>query len=310
MFPHAKIYRPKCWSVFNPLPGAWGLCSLPLRTVLGRATITIRQGKLMARIRTTKPEFWSSEQVVECSPNARLLFLGMLNFCDDNGIHPASPGRLKMEVFPGDSFTRKDVTGWIEELIAVGLVIQYSVESQSYWRVTGFVKHQKIDNPSRRYPTEDEASPRGGLREGYPPEGKGMEGNGRDNTTPSAEGVMPQNGPNGIKPPNETHKPVHWLCYGFALKRRELYGDKHFNWWDPKYLGQSKHIIEKKAGGDYQEVLRRTGILYQWSQTDQYYQFTLGDLESKWEKLVLPPNARLNDESTAFLASLEGRATY
>jgi len=47
----------------------------------------------MARIRTIKPEFWVSEQVGECSPNARLLFIGMWNFCDDRGVHPAKPNR-------------------------------------------------------------------------------------------------------------------------------------------------------------------------------------------------------------------------
>ncbi len=44
----------------------------------------------MARIRTTKPEFWSSAQIIELSRDARLLFIGMWNFCDDNGRHKAS----------------------------------------------------------------------------------------------------------------------------------------------------------------------------------------------------------------------------
>ena len=48
----------------------------------------------MARIRTVKPEFWTSEQVAECTPIARLAFIGIWNFCDDNGIHPASIKRL------------------------------------------------------------------------------------------------------------------------------------------------------------------------------------------------------------------------
>ena len=29
----------------------------------------------MARIRSVKPEYWTSEQVMECSPTARLLLL-------------------------------------------------------------------------------------------------------------------------------------------------------------------------------------------------------------------------------------------
>lgn len=34
----------------------------------------------MARIRTIKPEFWTSEQVMGCAPLARLLFIGLWNF--------------------------------------------------------------------------------------------------------------------------------------------------------------------------------------------------------------------------------------
>ena len=56
----------------------------------------------MSRIRTVKPEFWTSEQIIACSPIARLLFIGLWNFCDDNGVHPASYIRLKAEVFPPD----------------------------------------------------------------------------------------------------------------------------------------------------------------------------------------------------------------
>jgi hypothetical protein len=39
----------------------------------------------MARIRTIKPEFWTDEKVVECSFEARLMFIGMFNFADDKG---------------------------------------------------------------------------------------------------------------------------------------------------------------------------------------------------------------------------------
>jgi hypothetical protein len=45
----------------------------------------------MARIRTIRPEFWTSEQVTECSMPARLLFIGLWNFCDDGGRMPYSP---------------------------------------------------------------------------------------------------------------------------------------------------------------------------------------------------------------------------
>ena len=91
----------------------------------------------MARIRSIKPEFWTSEQIAECSPNVRLLFIGMWNFCDDYGVHPASEMRLKMEVFPSDSFSKDDIRRMIDELLANGLLAEYEVDGNpvlvGYW---------------------------------------------------------------------------------------------------------------------------------------------------------------------------------
>lgn len=109
----------------------------------------------MSRIRSLKPEFFVSEQVVECSTNARLLFIGLWCFCDDAGIHPASTKRLKMEVFPADAFTDDDVQQWMDELNRAGLIETYQVEDIDYWRVTGWSRHQKIDRPTYRYPQPD-----------------------------------------------------------------------------------------------------------------------------------------------------------
>jgi hypothetical protein len=106
----------------------------------------------MARIRTIKPEFWTSEQVVECSATARLLFVGLWTFCDDNGIHPASERRAKMEVFPGDDFTPKQVRGFIDELIRHDLLNEYEADGALFWQVNGFKKHQKIEKPTYRFP--------------------------------------------------------------------------------------------------------------------------------------------------------------
>lgn len=105
----------------------------------------------MARIRTIKPEFWSSEQIVELSPTARLLFIGLWNFCDDAGNHPASPRTLKMQVFPGDDFTADQITGYVGEMIAARLIVEYQAEEKIYWHVTGW-HHQKIEKPNYKYP--------------------------------------------------------------------------------------------------------------------------------------------------------------
>lgn len=146
----------------------------------------------MSRIRTIKPEFWTSEQVMECSPLARLMFIGMWNFCDDQGVHPASSKTLKAEVFPGDDITSADVQALAQELINQGLIATFTVEGKNWWNVTGW-HHQLIKNPSapkypapptqhtQPYPSPTPAipqsypSPTTALGEEYPQEGKGRE---------------------------------------------------------------------------------------------------------------------------------------
>ena len=76
----------------------------------------------MPRIRTIKPEYWTSEQVVELSIEARLAFIGLWNFADDWGRHPASARSLKLRVFPGDNI---DAEALVEELVANGLLFEY-----------------------------------------------------------------------------------------------------------------------------------------------------------------------------------------
>ena len=106
----------------------------------------------MARIRSIKPEFWTAEQVMECSPMARLLFIGMWNFCDDGGNHPASAKTLKAEVFPSDDITACEVQALIDELLNQDLLIEYQAGGKNYLHVTGWARHQRIEKPNFRHP--------------------------------------------------------------------------------------------------------------------------------------------------------------
>ena len=138
----------------------------------------------MARIRSIKPEFWTSEQVVECSPIARLLFVGMWTFSDDGGRHPASVKRLKMEVFPGDDFSEAQMNGWLQELHTNELLLTYVVGEKEFWQITGW-HNQKIDKPTIRFPAPDQgevisASNRRVIGEGSPPEGSLRESSGEE----------------------------------------------------------------------------------------------------------------------------------
>lgn len=106
----------------------------------------------MARYRTIKPEFWTSEQVMECSLNARLMFIGMWNFADDQGRLPYSAKSIKAQVFPSDNITVDTIRVMVKELSANGLVMIYAVEDKEYLQITGW-HHQRIDKPQKpKYP--------------------------------------------------------------------------------------------------------------------------------------------------------------
>lgn len=105
----------------------------------------------MARIRTVKPEFWSSEQVMACRPLTRLLFIGLWNFCDDGGNHPLAPRTIKALVFPGDGISAEEVGDLLSELQSAGLTQTYQADGKHYLHVLGW-RHQKIEKKSFKYP--------------------------------------------------------------------------------------------------------------------------------------------------------------
>ncbi len=138
----------------------------------------------MSRIRTIKPEFWTSEQVTECSPVARLLFIGLWNFCDDAGRMNASPKQIKALVLPADDIPSDDVRRMLDELEDNGLIKRYAVDGKEYLQVTGW-GHQKIDRPQPpKFPPppppfiDRSTNDRGTIDDGR--EGKGIEGRGRE----------------------------------------------------------------------------------------------------------------------------------
>jgi len=98
----------------------------------------------MARIRSIKPEFWTSEQVLNVSRDARLLFIGLWNFCDDHGRRTFSPMQIKAQVFPSDDV---DVVGLLEELEEEGLIVSYTVSRKAYLCIPTWSSHQKPSKP-------------------------------------------------------------------------------------------------------------------------------------------------------------------
>ncbi|KKK75716.1 hypothetical protein LCGC14_2870930 [marine sediment metagenome] len=130
----------------------------------------------MARIRTIKPEFWTDEKIVTLSPLARLLFIGMWNFVDDEGRAEYSPMRLKMQILPADNVDISEILG---ELRGENMIVVYDVDDKQYFQVCNFSKHQKVDKrttskhpPPPSPPESPRVVPTEGIKEGIK-EGKG-----------------------------------------------------------------------------------------------------------------------------------------
>lgn len=107
----------------------------------------------MARIRTIKPEFWSSPTIGRVSRDARLLFLGLLNEADDEGRMVYEVKRLAGVLFGFDlAIGPKTIAKWVAQLERVGLVVVYkSEDGGQYLWIVGFREHQRVSHP---YPSK------------------------------------------------------------------------------------------------------------------------------------------------------------
>lgn len=131
----------------------------------------------MARIRTIKPEFFTSEDVVALTPFARLLYIALWCEADKEGRMVWKPKTFKMRYLPADDL---DVLVLCAELTDAGLVVLYG---EGYAHIPTFNAHQHINpresasqlpEPTRRHASgtrQARASDTQGGREG-----KGKEG--------------------------------------------------------------------------------------------------------------------------------------
>ena len=93
----------------------------------------------MARIRTIKPEFFTSEDIVALTPLARLLYIATWCEADKEGRLAWKPKTFKMRYFPGD---RCDIDALCGELVSSGIVVLYG---GGFAHIPGFAKHQHVN---------------------------------------------------------------------------------------------------------------------------------------------------------------------
>lgn len=105
----------------------------------------------MPRIRTIKPDFFTSDTVSELPLRARLTWIGMWTHCDDHGRCRDNVKLIKAAVWPLDNVSLRDIEEDLDALIAKGLVFSYTAaeSGKNYLQVTGWDEHQKVDRPSK-----------------------------------------------------------------------------------------------------------------------------------------------------------------
>lgn len=100
----------------------------------------------MARIRTIKPEFWTDSKIVQLPYEARLLFIGMWNFSDDEGYVASDPEQLRLQILPNDDVNIDEL---IDLLWATGLIELASGGDRDWIVVKNFTEHQKVSHPTK-----------------------------------------------------------------------------------------------------------------------------------------------------------------
>lgn len=102
-----------------------------------------KAGDLMARIRTIKPEFFTSEDICSLSPLSRLFYVSLWCESDRVGRLAWKPNTFKLRYFPGDEC---DIHAMGAELVAANLIVLYEVDGKQYAEIPTFETHQVINN--------------------------------------------------------------------------------------------------------------------------------------------------------------------
>jgi hypothetical protein len=103
----------------------------------------------VARIRTIKPEFFTSLTVASLPIEARLTFVGLWTHVDDEGRCVDDARLIKAAVWPLDDRLSTDIELDLKRLSESSLILRYRVADRSYLAVRGWAEHQRINRPTK-----------------------------------------------------------------------------------------------------------------------------------------------------------------
>ena len=161
--------------------------------------------ELVARIRSIKPGYSTSEAIAELSLGCELHFIKLWTYCDDHGRGLDNPRLIKAAIWPlRDDVTIKQVAKWQDELEKHDRIIRYTVNGKALFEVCNWTEHQKPQHPKEsewpssesdeaiRKPHEDFRKP---TEDEVPVVGEGdvdVEGVGEGSILPDAEQTFPE----------------------------------------------------------------------------------------------------------------------
>lgn len=103
----------------------------------------------MARIRTIKPGFFRSHDVSQLSFRARLTWIGLWTYVDDEGRGKDDARIIKGDLWPlEDDVTWQDVQDDLTELSVSAHVVRYTVNGHHFLAIPKWLEHQVISRPS------------------------------------------------------------------------------------------------------------------------------------------------------------------
>ncbi|GAA4221448.1 hypothetical protein FHR32_005091 [Streptosporangium album] len=112
----------------------------------------------MARIRSIKPEFFTSLSIASLDLPTRLTFIGLWTHCDDEGRCVDEARLIKAALWPLDDRTAADIEKDLGALSESSLIARYEVGGRRYLAVCGWDEHQRINRPTKsKLPAPEEA---------------------------------------------------------------------------------------------------------------------------------------------------------
>lgn len=93
----------------------------------------------MARARNIKPGFFTNDDLAECDPYARILFVGLWTIADREGRLEDRPKKIKVLTLPFDDV---NIDSLLATLSQKGFINRYQVEGQEYIQIVNWAKHQ------------------------------------------------------------------------------------------------------------------------------------------------------------------------